>query len=508
MAHAPTLQQQAFYDALLTTSSNIALMARAGCGKTTTILGGVDRLHAANPRLKILVCCYNKDIKTEIADKLKAKGYDWRDKQASTVHGLGKGLVDYVFGKPFLNQYKVRDLVKASNDPVCRTHAPQVVKLVSLAKQAAFGFFPKLAVSNAAAWFDLADHHGVSNLDDSTILDKVVAAAQTIYALSLEVTDQIDFDDMVLFPLVKNLSTKFTSDVVFVDEAQDLSPARQALIKKFIKPATGRIVVVGDDRQAIYGFSGADTDALPNQIKDHNAVVLPLSVTWRCPKAIVALAQQYVPDIEAADAAPEGEVHYVDALPATLVPGRDTILCRNVAPLVEEAYSLIRRGIPAKVLGRDIGQGLISLARKWKCEDSADLASRLRNWRFKETQNALARGDDDAVISIEDKSETLLQIIEQQAKDSVHTVDGVCAFIESIFPRSDTPEGENAETRNVVVLSSYHKAKGREWDNVYLLEHDERCPSPYAKKPWQKAQEANLAYVAITRAKRVLTFVR
>ncbi len=72
------------------------------------------------------------------------------------------------------------------------------------------------------------------------------------------------------------------------------------------------------------------------------------------------------------------------------------------------------------------------------------------------------------------------------------------AFIDALFA-----DGE----KNVVTLASYHKSKGREWDNVYLLDHAGLCPSKAARQDWQKRQEANLAYVAYTRAKQTLTFV-
>jgi superfamily I DNA/RNA helicase len=52
-----------------------------------------------------------------------------------------------------------------------------------------------------------------------------------------------------------------------------------------------------------------------------------------------------------------------------------------------------------------------------------------------------------------------------------------------------------------------HRAKGREWPRVFLLDYHARCPSYYAKKPWQIRQEYNLMYVALTRAQKELVFV-
>lgn len=503
----PSPQQAAFLNALLGSKDNIALVARAGCGKTTTILMAVRAFHKAHPRSKIAVCCYNRDIKAEIDGKLRAEGFDWRDVQASTVHGLGVGLVNFAFSKPTIDGYKVRTICRSlENDrPIYRSHTAQISKLISLAKQAAFGFFPELQVSNTAAWLKLASHFGVDDLDDTSLLGEVVSAAQVVFQHSLDTTNVIDYDDMILFPLVKKLTTKFTKDLIFVDEAQDLSRARQALIKKFLTPAGGRMVIVGDDRQAIYGFSGADADALPNMIADYDATVLPLTVTRRCPKTVVEFAQKLVPDFEAHDDAPDGVVEHLDDFPS-LVPGSDAILCRNNAPLVSIAYDLLRRKIPAKVLGRDIGQNLIHLCRKWPLESASDLSDRLRHWLDQEVQTAIAKDRAEEAEVVIDRVETIQCVIHQCAKDNLHTVDDVVRFIESVFPKSDKDD-EAQETENVVILSSYHKSKGREWPRVYLYEHAKRCPSRWARKPWEQAQEANLAYVAITRAKSYLGFV-
>ena len=124
-------------------------------------------------------------------------------------------------------------------------------------------------------------------------------------------------------------------------------------------------MIVGDDRQAIMGFAGASANALDDMIEELKADVLPLTMTWRCPKAVVALAQRYVPDIQAADEAIEGVVSYATELPAELL-ATDAILCRNTAPLVDQAYALIRRGIACKVEGREIGTGLLRLVDRWK----------------------------------------------------------------------------------------------------------------------------------------------
>jgi superfamily I DNA/RNA helicase len=500
--HKDTAQQVAFLNALTATNRNIALIARAGCGKTTAILRAVDELVKTRPAAEITVCAYNKAIAEEVKAKLIKAGHtNWKTVQAATLHSMGFGLIKFAF-KSAIDDKKVQKLVEGLNTDLARSYAPQIATLVRYAKQAAFGFFPDKPIGDVTAWHALADHFDVNGLDDTSEMDEIVGYAQTVYRASLLKTDVIDFDDMILFPLIKNMRVKFGRDYLFLDEAQDLSPARQALARKFLKTGTGRMIIVGDDRQAIYGFSGADADALPNMIAQLNALSLPLSVTWRCPVAVVKEAQRFVPDITAAPTAPEGAVNRSPAWTpealSALTP-RDAILCRNTAPLIKLAYTLIRSGKPCKVEGRAVGEGLKKLTQRWKIKTIDALINRLKDYREREIQKANAKGQENKAEEVADKVDTLLEICSAVlATSATKTVADVDAFIDNLFADGAT---------NVTTLATYHRAKGREWEHVFLFEHAQRCPAKAARQAWQINQENNLAYVAITRAMNTLTYV-
>jgi superfamily I DNA/RNA helicase len=74
-------------------------------------------------------------------------------------------------------------------------------------------------------------------------------------------------------------------------------------------------------------------------------------------------------------------------------------------------------------------------------------------------------------------------------------VEDVTKFIDELFDDNVT---------GILTLSTIHKAKGREWEQVYWLNRATTCPSPWARQDWQKEQEKNLCYVAATRAKHEL----
>ncbi len=505
----PTAQQSAFIDTLTSTTRNICLRARAGCGKTSSILMGFAAYAARFPSHVIHVCAFNKAIADEVSGKIKSMGYtDWQRYNASTVHSMGFALLKYAFKLTHhdIDDKKVSNLVRAraesqsSDSSIYGQYRGQIISLVSYAKQAGVGFFDDMPIGSPDTWYGLADHFDVNGFDDTSIMDEVVTAAQSIYRASLSMTSVIDYDDMILLPLVKGIHVKYTKDLIFVDEYQDISCARQALIRKFLKPGTGRIIAVGDPAQAIYGFSGADTTALDTFITMHNAVVLPLSVTWRCPRTVVTLAQTIVPDLEASPSADDGSVEYLSTLPTDLTPGKeeDAILCRNTSPLIDIAYSLIRQGIPAKVEGRKIGEGLITLVKKWKVSSTSSLTDKLISYKEREMQKAIAKGNEQKAAETEDRVNTVLQIIMEVNRQGKNTVDDVVSFISSLF-------ADGAD--HVVTLCTYHRAKGREWNRVILWEHYDRCPSKYARQPWQRMQESNLSYVAFTRSKKSLVFV-
>ena len=503
-----TQQQTDFIDALLDTVANIALVARAGTGKTTTILEAVDDYVAINPDADITVCCFGKGIQQEIDKKLQARGHkNWKKVQAATSHSMGWSVVRFAFrlSNSDINKHKVADLINAQNDMVYRDFGGQIGDLVGFAKLDGFGFFDDVQIGDVHAWYKMAEHYGINGFDDTSDMDKVVAAAQNIYRLSLDQTNVVDFDDMILWPLIKNIRVKFTRDLVIVDEAQDTNRTRRAMLRKFVKPG-GRMIVVGDDRQAIMGFAGASADAMGELIRDLDCTVLPLNVTWRCPKAVVRLAQRLVPDIEAADGAIEGEVINLDVLPDELFP-TDAVLCRNTAPLVQHAYALIRRGVACKVEGREIGTGLLRMVDRWKLKTIPAFLDRLDDYRVRECQKAMAKGKDSRVEEINDRCDTLVTICEAVKQKGGSTLDDVREFIGNLFADNVQDGDEKTGRPPMLTLATYHRSKGREWQRVMLIEHAKRCPSPWAKQDWECRQEENLAYVAFTRAQHTLAFV-
>ncbi len=261
----------------------------------------------------------------------------------------------------------------------------------------------------------------------------------------------------------------------------------------------GRLVAVGDHRQSIYGFTGTSHDSLDLIKEEFKAKELPLSVTFRCPKNVVKIAQQWVSHIESHESSPDGIVDKCTVADIhKLASPQDAVICRNTKPLVELAYNLIKNRVPCRVEGRAIGQGLIKLATRWKVKSLSALINKLELYKEKQIEKNKKKGKEEMCQLIEDQVDTLFVFIDQCKLDD--TVDTLIKKIEALF-------GDTEGTQEVLTLSTIHKSKGREWHRVFALKMDEYSPSKYAKEDWQIQQENNLCYVQVTRAKHHLTLV-
>lgn len=495
-----TGQQVAFENEITGGEGHVALLARAGSGKTTTILNSVVAYNKKYPNHEIAVCAYNKAIAEEMKAKLVKMDVNipWRSLNIATLHSMGYGLLKYKFDCELRND-KIQSVFEQFVEPNLKTEEDRKLvttsrNLVRHAKVAGFGIPGCGDIGRVRDWWSLDEHYDISDLERHET-NRAIELAQYAYKKSLQITEVIDFDDMILLPLYYNLNTKFKKDLVFVDEAQDLSITRQMLMEKFVKTTQGRIAVVGDDRQAIYGFSGAESDAMNSMIERYEAKVLPLTVSWRCSVRVIEEAQELVSDIEHAPNAEEGEVYTAEDIPDD-IGITDAVLCRNTAPLIQQAYALIKRGIKCRVEGRALGAALLKLTGKWQVKTVDTFMERLEiHVNQKRSELADKPGK---LAELEDRYSALCFVSEYCLSKGDNSIQNMRSEIENLF--SD-------DVKNVVTLCTYHRSKGREWDNVYLLHHNILCPSKYARKPWQELQEENLAYVAITRARSTLTYV-
>lgn len=504
---------------------HLMIIARAGTGKTTTLVEGLKHLKgmptkitpseqqakiweqlklSANAKTTCFVA-FNKSI----ADELKTRVPTGCD--AMTMHSMGLKACSNAFpilkAQGGVNFDKLDLVVESVMGGDIRDLRRQNPVVVEAAKRLTDLVRCTLSDTDSDSLAELASTYDV-DLNDSRakifdLVPKLVEACKDINRFGC-----IDGCDMIWLPVVINLPL-FRYDLLLVDEAQDLNRAQQELAKR----AGRRLVLCGDPKQAIYGFAGADSESMPRLEKDlAGCVTLPLTVTRRCGKAIVAEAAKLVPDFSAHETNVEGSIDQMSyPIQGTLttaevsweksyavhVRPNDMIICRTNAPLVSQCLGFIKRKIKANILGRNIGTGLLSLVNKFNADSVETLTTKLLNWSDKERQKELDKKNpsEARLMAIADKVDCLMAFI-----DGASSVSDVVVDINKVFCDDKQATG--------IRLSSIHKSKGLEAHTVYLLQPSEaKIPHPMAKTPSAIEQEYNLLYVAITRAIERLIYV-
>lgn len=462
---------------------NLVVTALAGCGKTTTICEGVRRA----PETLKLVAAFNKRIAVELEERVKDDPFT----TAKTLHGVGFDLI-----RQNTRGFQVRvvsDRGEKLAAHVCdgsgadKEVIKMVAKLAGLGKQ----IYPQAKSANPL--LKLADDFDI-NPDEALVKSGygVDFIAQRAYdamevAVDIERDMSIDFDDMLYIPLRAKLA-RGGYEMVVIDEAQDMNPA-QLLLAMRVCNTSGRIVVVGDPNQAIYSFRGADSTSIARLKTALKAEELNLTVTYRCPKNVVKIAQNIVPAFTAHETAPDGTV--VAGGIATLLKEaqeKDFILSRLNAPLMTVCIMLIREGKKARIEGRDIGKGLLTLMRRFSRRSVEAFLEDLDAWEETQTKRALARKQTARMTQVAEQAE-MFRVLAEEAGEVYDIESKINELFVDLGGRTD-----------FVVCSTVHKAKGLEAERVFVL-----TDTLYPKGVTQ--EEKNLEYVAVTRSKSHLYLI-
>lgn len=492
-------------------SGNAVIQAVAGSGKTSTMIEAMSRMQG-----RILYLVFNKKNAVEAQGKIKNPAVC-----VKTFHALGFGmLTSSRKGRYNLDGQKLYTIAKniIGNDKEKLVLIPFLSRLVSLAKISGVGAVASKPFGDNATWSAIIDHHALSipekagcedNDDCGWSEDEVIDLAKRVLTISNQSINSnlIDFDDQIYAPIYLGLKPSAQYDWVVIDESQDTSDLRREVAQLHLAP-NGRFIAVGDSRQAIYGFAGADHDSMEKIQSAMDAVSLPLSTCYRCAKSIVTHAQAWNPEIQPFDGQVEGIVRELDwssfaaDFSAWGFSKQDAILCRKNAPLASIAFQLLRKGIPCRIEGRNVADTIKALANRWKVNDLSKLRDRVEAYKSKELDKLTKKDQLHKSEALEDKCDTLIALIERCIETGLTSKSDLFGYIDKMF--GDTPFGQVPEC---LVLSSVHRSKGLEWDRVFLLDRPQFMPSKAAKKDWQKGQEMNLIYVGITRAKTELVEV-
>ena len=484
----PSKYQQAIFDWATAGRGDALVEAVAGSGKTTTLVEMSKRIKTGDA----LFVAFNVKIVKELQARL-GSGFT-----ATTINSLGNRALMKHLGKSFKgmatpNKYN-RLAYTALKDMVEPKQVyPAVVKVESLIGYA----MADMSDLSDASLAEIADHFGyeypkaLGVTDTHNLVRNLMKTGEAMARQGI-----VNFDEQVYLPVLWGLRP-VQSAFVMVDECQDLSKAKLLLVMS-ARAAGGRMCLVGDRYQSIYGFAGADARSIPNIIEKLNPTIFTLPVSYRCAKAIVMHAQEIVPHIESTENAPEG---CVDTVAETYlldnVKNGDLILCRLTAPLISLCIRLIAQKIPARVKGRNVATQLVNLvrealgARPW-----SELNQALDDYLDSSVATLLGRQDaEKKLTALNDKVAGIRACVEGFRSPSFEAFK---TSLESIF----------TDDSAMVELSTIHSMKGGEADTVYIVKPEALPLTWKNQQPWEAEQEENICYVARTRAKTNLLYVK
>ncbi len=302
---------------------------------------------------------------------------------------------------------------------------------------------------------------------------------------------------------------------IFVDEFQDLNPLQHRLLLAWLGSSTD-LCVVGDPHQAVYGWNGADPDLLAQvPVRWPSAEVLHLDDNHRCTPQIVAAAAAVLgrPGNRLRSAADDGPPPAIQAFPS------ETAEAHGIAAGVRRAYGAGRRWSSLAVLARTnaqlvpiqaalttAGVPCWSPAQRALLHDPAarpildEIRTRPRA-PMQAVAADLAAWADDAAADADDRRAALAALAELARTFHRQDPDRVASQWLAWLPTALSDDPSGPAPAEAVTLCSFHRAKGLEWDAVWVVGLEQGLvPIGRAQSAPAEDEERRLLYVALTRA--------
>jgi DNA helicase-2/ATP-dependent DNA helicase PcrA len=532
-------------EAVLITSGPLCILAGAGSGKTRVISRRVAYALATGvvrPR-DVLVVTFTDKAAGEMRTRLATLGQP--GVAASTFHAAALRQLRHFWPR-----------VHGSDPPsILESKVPILAPLAAGLP----GGYRFLAVRDLAGEIEWAKARRIRPADyemraidddrDASLPPDLMATLYRRYETAKARAGRIDFEDMLELTIGLIESDDAIAAEVrdryrwfSVDEYQDTNPLQAALLDAWLG---GRqdLAVVGDEDQTIYTFTGATSDYLIGfEERYPDARVVRLETNYRSTPEVLALANSVLaagrsaPDERLPGVAPRPPKRLVasnDSGPGPEIGGFATdeaelagiasairaltqtgtehgamaILVRTNAQLPAIEAALGAAGIPFHVRGErffsrpEVRRAMRVAGSLARIESNDALVTRLATAFERELGvRRHAVPDGEAAAERHGAVVTLLELAEDLAR--TQPAADVPAFLAEVERRTQVEAGGIATG---VELLTYHRAKGLEWDAVFLPALEEgTLPIRQSTTPDELAEERRLLYVGITRARRYL----
>jgi len=469
MTLTPTSEQLAIITAATETNDNLLISALAGAAKSTTL----ELLAAEIPKVNTICLAFNKRIADELTKRmppaytvktLNALGFAiWKDAIRTRT---------YVSFKKTISIFKeeIKDLPSAEQNDWWKVW-PDIRNAIDKGKSA--GYVPNNYPRNNTRIMCDDDFYSYLEVEPT---EEEFALIKRIYTVGLDqsFSGTIDFADQLLMPTVFPAPyPRFTQ--ILIDEAQDLSTLNMQMLQRLYRK---RIIAVGDQRQAIYGFRGAHSSGMGEMQKLFSMEKMTLSCSFRCPEEIVEHVRWHAPHMTSWSGTETGLVTHKSIWSLKDLKPNDAIICRNNAPLLALALAMLKSGIYPNLWGNDIAAGLIFEMKKFGPDNmvQAQVLSVIDSWERTKLNKSRRKNQ------VKDRA-NCFRYLAQAGED----LGQILEYAKRVF---------NSDGK--IDLLTGHKSKGHEFKRVWFLD---------AELIGDNEQENNLRYVIATRSLCELTYI-
>ncbi|MGW2725590.1 UvrD-helicase domain-containing protein [Streptomyces sp. NPDC001492] len=462
----PTAEQGAIIDACAS-GVDLVVEAGAGTGKTTTL-----RMASTQMRGRGLYVAYNRSIAQDAKKVFPAHV------QCSTAHSLAFR----AHGRDHKHRLNLRVPAQRTAELLrivepLRVNADVVLAPAALARLAsdAVDAFAHSADREVMARH-VPDLEGVSRPEMEQLRHEVLPHARQLWAQTQDPNSQHRYTHDYYLKAWALTEPTLKADFVLLDEAQDSNP----VVAHLVQSQSAQRIAVGDSAQAIYGWRGA-VDALATWPAQKR---LYLQQSWRFGKAIADEANRWLTQVGAPIRLYGNPAMNSRVLPGSCGDYADAVLCRTNAEAMARAMSALEGGRRPALAGgagqiKALAEAALDL-RMGKPTSHPELLA-FQTWdqlrKYVRDENA---GSDLRVF---------VRLIDDYSPEAV--IKAANALVE--------------EKAADLILSTAHKAKGREWPTVTIASdfsepkrQENGAPGPIRK------DEAMLSYVAVTRARQTL----
>jgi len=446
----------------------LKVLAFAGTGKTATLKAVAESL----PDRKMLYLAFNKSIQREAARKFPAHV------ECRTAHSLAYGAVGHRYKHRLGGRLWGKDLAEGEHYPLLDDRDPMLVGSIVLDTVRRF----EHSADRKIGWRHVPRLYLATIPENQErrrrdFLSDIVRYATRLWEQLIDPEGQYPITHDTYLKMWQLDGPTLGYDTILFDEAQDASPVMLDVVNQ---QDQAQRIFVGDTHQQIYAWRGA-IDALQQVM----APSLPLTQSFRFGEAVAELANTIL--------AVKGERTMLKGLPSIptvceVLADRDyprTVLCRTNAGLISHVLHGLDSGRRVAVLGGvvDAVRQLRAVYDLWRGVErrrrSHPLVNPFATWQ-----------------AFVDASKT------QDGAELKPLVSLAMTYTDRLEGVADRLEGcSNNERGADLVVSTVHKAKGREWDRVKLAD-DFRAIVGGEGKP--SSSEVNLLYVAVTRAQGVI----